>query len=125
MKVLLAVAAAGEALTGLALLASPSIVVRLLFGAEVAGAGILMSRVAGRGLIGLGVACWPDGSMRRPLHGMLTYGTLAALYLLSVALRGERVGPLLWPAVVAHAILTMLLLRLRSSERTKRGRQGA
>ena len=54
MKTLLALAAVGEAATGLVLLAYPPIVVRLLFGAEIAGAGIVMSRVAGISLIALG-----------------------------------------------------------------------
>ena len=120
MKAVLAVAAAGEALMGLALLAHPPMVIRLLFGAEIAGAGLLMSRVAGIGLIGLAVACWPNGSMRRPLQGMLTYGGLVALYLISVGVRGEEVGPLLWPAVALHAILVGLLLGTRSREGTRR-----
>jgi hypothetical protein len=38
---LLAVAAAGETATGLVLLVYPPIVIRLLFGAEIAGAGIV------------------------------------------------------------------------------------
>lgn len=117
MKALLAVAAAGEAVTGFALLAYPPIVVRLLFGVEIAGAGILMSRVAGMGLIGLGVACWPNGSTRRPLHGMLTYGALVTLYLVYLGVRAEAVGPLLWPAIAGHAILIVLLIRARSRER--------
>jgi hypothetical protein len=119
MRALLAVAAAGEAVTGFALLAYPPIVVRLLLGVEIAGAGILMSRVAGMGLIGLGVACWPNGSTRRPLHGMLTYGTLVTLYLVYLGVRGEGVGLLLWPAVAGHAILIILLLRARSWEGTR------
>jgi hypothetical protein len=48
---------------------------------------------------------------------MLTYGTLAALYLAYVGVRGHGVGVLLWPAVVVHAILIILLLRARSRER--------
>ena len=43
MKILLVVTAVGEAAMGLALLAYPPIVIRLLFGAEIAGAGILMA----------------------------------------------------------------------------------
>jgi hypothetical protein len=50
-------AALAEAGTGVILLASPSIVVRLLFAAEVGGAGVIMSRLAGIALIGLGAAC--------------------------------------------------------------------
>ena len=80
--------------------------VRLLFGAEISGAGVIMSRLAGIALIGLGVACWPGNSAVQPLYGMLTYSTLAMLYLIRIGIRGEAVGLLLWPAVVVHAILS-------------------
>lgn len=109
MKKLLAVAAIGEAATGLILVAYPPIVVRLLFGAEIAGAGVVMSRIAGIALIGLGVACWPGNSVLEPLNGMLAYSTLAMLYFVVVGVRGEGVGLLLWPGVVVHAILSVLL----------------
>ena len=108
---LLAVAAAGEAVTGLVLLVYPPIVVRLLFGAELTGVSIPVARVLGIALIGLGVACWPCGSASRALCGMLTYSALAMAYLLYLGIRGEWVGPLLWPAVVLHAVLTLLLAR--------------
>ena len=73
MKKVLASAAAAEAGTGLLLLAWPPIVVRLLFGAEISGAGFIMSRLAGIALIGLGVACWPGYSVFHQVYGMLTY----------------------------------------------------
>lgn len=41
---------------------------------------------------------------------MVTYGTLAALCLVYVGVRGQTVGVLLWPAVVVHALLIILLL---------------
>lgn len=119
MKATLALAAGAEAATGIVLLAAPSLVVRLLFGEGVSGAGEVASRVAGMALIGLGVACWPGGaSAPQPRWGMLTYGALAALYLAYVGIRGETVGPLLWPAVAIHAMLVVLLLRTRSGEST-------
>ena len=112
---MLLLAAAGEAAFGLVLLAYPPIVVRLLFGAEIAGTGLVMSRVAGIALIALGVACWPgiaaDGNPSRALRAMLCYSLLAALYLAYLGIRGEWVGSLLWPAVGIHAILTFLLAR--------------
>jgi hypothetical protein len=115
MKKMLVLAAAGEAAFGLVLLAYPPIVVRLLFGAEIAGTGLVMSRVAGIALIALGVACWPgiaaDGNPSRALRAMLCYSLLAALYLAYLGIRGEWVGSLLWPAVGIHAILTFLLAR--------------
>jgi len=47
MKMFLALAVVSEAATGLVLLLYPSIVVSLLFGSELTGAGIVMSRLAG------------------------------------------------------------------------------
>jgi hypothetical protein len=112
-KDILALSAAAEAGTGLLLLAWPPIVVRLLFGAELTGAGVIMSRIAGIALIGMGVACWPSNSASQPLNGMLTYSTLAMLYLTYIGVRGELAGVLLWPAVVVHAILSAFLVRAR------------
>ena len=107
MKKLLALAAVIEAVTGLALIVAPSLVGRLLFGAESTGVGIPVARVLGIALIALGVACWPGP----PLIGMLTYSAAVTVYLSYLAFGGEWVGPLLWPAVVLHAVLTLLLTR--------------
>jgi hypothetical protein len=109
-RTVLSLAAAGEAATGLVLLAYPPIVVRLLFGAEVAGAGMVVSRFAGVALVALGIACWPGGASAHALCGMLTYSALATLYFLWLGVGGEWVGKLLWPAVAAHGVLTILLL---------------
>ena len=114
MNIALAFAAVSEAATGLALLVYPSIVVRLLLGAEIVGVGDVMSRLAGIALIGLGVACGPGSSASRPLHGMVTYGMLAALCLVYAGVRGQSVGVLLWPAVVVHVVLVILLVGARS-----------
>jgi hypothetical protein len=107
MKKLLSVTAVAEALTGLALIVAPSLTGRLLLGAEGIGVAIPVARVLGIALIALGVACWPGPA----LLGMLTYGAVVTLYLLYLGIRGEWVGPLLWPAVVLHAVLTLLLAR--------------
>jgi hypothetical protein len=115
----LALAALAEAGTGVIVLAVPQIAVRLLFGAEIGGAGIIMSRLAGIALIGLGVACWPGNSALQQLYGMLTYSTLAMLYLICIGIRGAPEGPLLWPGVVVHAIIVTLLVRARLSERRR------
>jgi hypothetical protein len=109
MKMILALAAVAEAGSGVILLAYPPIVVRLLFAAEISGAGALMSRLAGISLIGLGVSCWPGNSTFRQLSGMLTYSTLAMPYLIVVGVRSEGGGTLLWPAVVVHVIFSVLL----------------
>jgi len=105
---LLALAAVAEAATGLALLVVPSLVGRLLLGQELSGVSIPVARVLGVALIALGVACWPG---RTALCGMLTYGAAVTLYLSYLGIQGNWVGPLLWPAVVLHAVLTLLLAR--------------
>jgi hypothetical protein len=115
MKKVLTVAAVLEVATGMALLIVPSLVGRLLFGEEFTGIVISVARVLGIALLALGVACWPGGTA---LCGMLTYSALATLYLLYLAIRGEWVGPLLWPAVVIHALLTALLARVWFQSRT-------
>jgi hypothetical protein len=104
----LAVAAVAEAATGVALIVVPSLVGWLLLGVELTGVANPVARVLGIALIALGVACWPGGTA---LCGMLTYSVLATPYLLYLSIRGEWVGPLLWPAVVLHGILTVLLAR--------------
>ena len=118
-KNVLAMSAAAEAGTGLLLLAWPSIVVHLLFGTEISGAGFIMSRIAGIALIGLGVSCWPSDSAFQALNGMLTYGTLAMLYLGYIGVRGEMAGLLLWPAVAAHAVIVVLFFRTRFKEKKR------
>jgi hypothetical protein len=116
---LLAIAALGEAVTGLVLLVYPSIVVKLLFGADIAGIAVVTSRFAGLALTALGVACWPYGSASRALCGMLTYSSLATLGLVYLAVSGRWNGPLLWPAVVLHLILTVLLARASAVKNTE------
>ena len=95
---LLTIAAIAEAATGLALLVVPSLVGRLLLGAELTGVSIPVARVTGIALIALGVACWPGLTA---LCGMLTYNALATAFFAYLGIRGHWVGPLLWPAVVA------------------------
>jgi hypothetical protein len=115
MKKVLTVAAVLEVATGIALLIVPSLVGRLLFGEELTGIFIPVARVLGIALLALGVGCWPGSTA---LCGMLTYSTLVTLYLLYLAIRGEWVGPLLWPVVALHGILTALLARAWFQSRT-------
>jgi hypothetical protein len=115
MKKVLTVAAVVEVATGMALLIVPSLVGRLLFGAEFTGVANPAARVTGIALLALGVGCWPESTA---LCGMLTYGALATLYLAYLGVIGEWVGPLLWPAVVLHGILTVLLARASFQSRT-------
>jgi hypothetical protein len=48
---------------------------------------------------------------------MLAYSAAVTLYLAYLGFTGSSTGPLLWPAVVLHMILTVLLARAAHGER--------
>lgn len=98
-------AAIAEGATGVALLIAPALVGQLLLGEAPTGIALVIARVAGIALIALGVACWPGP----PLAGILIYTVLVMLLLAFVGVRGELVGPLLWPAAAVHCLLALLL----------------
>jgi len=106
MRRVLIFAAIAEIATGLGLVVLPSLVAYLLLGQQLTDVAIMVARVAGIALIGLGVACWPG----TPRVGMLTYGAGVMLYLAYLGFAGSATGILLWPAVVLHLIVTVLLL---------------
>jgi hypothetical protein len=113
MNRLMTFAATVEAATGLALMAVPAVVVRLLLGEEISGAAVSLGRVAGFGLLSLGLACWPrrGATDANVIRAILTYNALTTLYLLYLGIAGERVALLLWPAVALHGILSVLIAR--------------
>jgi len=113
MKRVLAFAAVAEAATGLLLLLLPSVVGQLLLGTELTGVAENLARVAGIALMALSVACWPG----TPLIAMLGYSAAVTLYLGYIGIVGPSSGILLWPAVVVHVILTVLLTREAFSNR--------
>jgi hypothetical protein len=113
MRTPLILACVVEAATGIALLVQPAMVARLLFAADIPGAGVIAGRVAGISLLSLGFACWPGKEpTRAALCGISTYNVLVTLYLLLLGIGGAWVGPLLWPVIVVHAILSLLLGRM-------------
>ena len=120
MKKILALAAVSETATGLILLAYPQIMVRLLFGTETMGSGIIIGRFAGIMLVGLGIACWPSGKPEQAFYGMLTYSTLAPLFLAYAGVIG-LVRIFLWPGVAVHAGLSLLLVRTWRKEQKAAG----
>jgi hypothetical protein len=112
MTKLLALAALLEAATGVALMIDPSLVVRLLLGEGVSGPALALGRVGGFGLFSLGLACWqqtnPPGSPA--IAALFAYNMLVTIYFLYLGIGGEWVGILLWPAVLLHGMVTLLLV---------------
>ena len=109
---LLLVTAFAEAGIGICLLMFPSVVFALLLGSkQPATETLLVGRIAGAALLGIGVASWlarsdkPGSAELGLLIGITIYTVVAAVLL---AYAGEVLGMagiLLWPAVMFHAVL--------------------
>ncbi len=112
-KILILLSSAIEALTGVALIAMPSLVGRLLLGVELPGSAIAVARVAGFGLLALGVGCWPsdDGASAQSIRALFIYNLLAGFFLGYLRFGGDFSGLLLLPASLLHVILALLMAR--------------
>jgi hypothetical protein len=125
LRRILAFSSIVEFATGLALMATPVLVVELLVGAPVSGAGVAVGRCMGIALVALGLACWPgrpriDEEPHTAL-AMLVYNALIALYLGYLGVVGHAVGVLLWPVVALHGAVALALVWARRAERLDGG----
>jgi hypothetical protein len=128
LKKTLGFAAIVEIATGLALLVAPRFVVALLVGPNTPVEEIPMGRLPGIAILALGLACWPDrdpaASSAPGFRAMLAYNTLIALFLVYLYKIGHLGGVLLWPGVVLHALVAVLLIWAWRAARQDRIRAG-
>jgi len=114
-------AAALELATGAGLIAAPSLVARLLFGAELTAPGQATGRFAGFVLLSLAAACWPRGATTSAslpaLQALLLLSVLAAGYLLYLGIDGQLVGIVLWPIAAIHLAFVIGLARTSITNR--------
>ncbi|PYJ68999.1 MAG: hypothetical protein DME76_10450, partial [Verrucomicrobia bacterium] len=77
----------------------------------ISGAALVIARMAGFGLLSLGVACWPrvEATIAR-VRAMLIYNLVATAYLGYLRFGSESVGKLLFPALAVHAVLAILFV---------------
>ncbi|WP_221939115.1 hypothetical protein [Mycobacterium sp. KBS0706] len=110
-----------EGATGLALMAVPALIARLLLGADLPEIGAVTARVAGIALVALVLGCWLGRQARGgicALAALLAYNTLITVYLGWLGIGGVFIGLLLWPVVVFHAlVMAMLAVALWQSRR--------
>ena len=110
---LLMMSALAETPIGAALLLSPALVARLLLGAALDTPALIVARVAGGGLLALGVACWlarddgPSRAARGLVAAMLLYNCASVAVLAHAGFVTGLAGVLLWPAVAVHASLAV------------------
>jgi hypothetical protein len=103
-------AAVEAAATGMILLVSPTSFGRLVFATELSEPAQVLSRLTGIILLSFALASWPKPATKSTL-AMFTCNLLTSLYLGYLAILGNLVGVLLWPAVALHLILSILLGR--------------
>ena len=128
MSALYTATAVIEAGAGLALLCLPSAAVYLLLDARLeAPAALAVARVGGVALLTLGVAFWlargdtQSRAARGLVAAMVIYNLGVALVLGAVGIRSERVGVVLWPAVVLHTAMTVwCMMSLRYATTSER-----
>ena len=90
---------------------------QLIFGATPEGVGIHFARFAGIGLIGLGIASIPPNVAGT--RGLLVFNIAVTIFFAWVALATTFRGVILWPVVILHAVLSIVLalsLRHENSE---------
>jgi len=114
-----------EVPTGLGLLAVPSSISTLLLGAPLSGPGLVVARIAGGGLLALGIACWFARSTPISRAGLgvagafLTYNVVVCVTLFA-ALLGPGSNALLLSVAVLHGLLgTGLLIVLVACARQR------
>lgn len=113
-KKLLITTAIIEIGTGLSLMCLPTLVIWLLIGVQKPShEALIVSRVAGAGLLAIGIACWlasdDSGSPSQDglLWGILIYNVGACTILTLAGSMIPMVGIALWPASVIHALMTI------------------
>jgi hypothetical protein len=112
---MLAAGAVLEAAAGLGLLLAPSTLAELLLREPLAGAGPMIARLGGGGLLALGIACW--FARRTPstaaglgvARGLLAYN-LVACGVLSVAYPPLPSGLAALGVAILHGLLAIALL---------------
>jgi hypothetical protein len=109
LKILLRISATIEALTGIALIAAPNLLGKLLLGVGLDSSGIAVGRLAGVALLCLAIACWT--ATQQAIRALFTYNLLAGLYLGYLRVGDGFASHLLWPACALHLLLGILFLR--------------
>lgn len=113
---LLTVAIAVETPTALVLILIPGLGLRLLFGADPDGVGLMAGRIAGVMLLSLVIACWGArkdavGAARASTLGAITcYNAGTGAFFVLFALTGQAQGPVIWVAGLVHLALAVAFL---------------
>jgi hypothetical protein len=112
---LLGIGAVLESVLGLGLLIAPGSLASFLLRSSLEGSGIVVARIAGGGLLALGIACWfarntpaaPAG--RGVAWALLAYNAIACVTLASAAFPPVSGGAIVLGVSVLHGVLGLAL----------------
>jgi hypothetical protein len=113
-KTLLMIWSSLELPAGIALIAAPSRVAKVLISAGLTPGGEALGRLGGCALFSLAIACWPRGDVdhTQPIRALFLYNLMAACYLGYLKIGGEFSSSfLLLPACALHGLLALLFIR--------------
>ena len=85
---------------------------QLVFGATPEGSGVLFAQFSGIALISLGIACLPSkhtGTLHVAARSLLVFNIAATIFFAWIALATTFRGVVLWPVVILHAVLAIVL----------------
>jgi hypothetical protein len=106
------IAAWVEILVGASFLLALSGQSQLIFAATTEGTGVHFAQLAGIGLISLGIACLLSnraGALRVAARTLLIFNIAATILFAWIALATTLRGVVLWPVVILHAVLAIVL----------------
>lgn len=112
----LKIAAWVEIIVGISFILATNTQSQFVFGATPDQVGILFARLAGIGLIGLGIACLPSsvaGLYSNAVRGLFLFNIGATIFFAWVAVATTFRGVMLWPVVILHAVLAIALAASR------------
>lgn len=112
----LKIAAWVEIIVGISFILATNTQSQFVFGATPDQIGILFARLAGIGLIGLGIACLPSsvaGTYPNAVRGLFLFNIGATIFFAWVAVATTFRGVMLWPVVILHAVLAIALAASR------------
>lgn len=106
------IAAWVEILVGVSFLLVPNAQSQMIFAITPEGIGVAWARFAGVALIALGFACLPSSRTeihRRAVQTLFIFNIAATIFFGWFAVATTFRGVVLWPVVIAHAILAIVL----------------
>ena len=95
---------------------------QLIFGTTTEGSGVHFAQLAGIALISLGIACLPSSDARThrvAARTLLIYNIAATIFFAWIGVATTFRGIVLWPVVILHAVLAIVLGMSLSTKSTK------